>query len=143
MFYSQKTNGFYHPNIHGENLPDDVVPVSEEVYASLIEGQAKGLWITSDGDGRPMLVTATVVDNVPKSVTMRQARLALLKANLLDSVETAISAIPDTVQQKAAKIEWEYAQTVDRDSPFTQQLASGLNLTSEQLDILFLEASKL
>mgnify|MGYP001196921678 CR=1 FL=1 len=80
---------------------------------------------------------------VPQSVTMRQARLALLGAGLLDDVAAAIAAIPDPVQRKAAEIEWEYAQTVDRNSPFTQQLAAGLNLTAEQLDALFTQAAGL
>lgn len=80
---------------------------------------------------------------VPQSVTMRQARLALLGAGLLDDVDAAIAAIPDATQRRAAEIEWEYAQTVDRHSPFTQQLASGLGLTSDQLDALFSQASGL
>ena len=39
------------------------------------------------------------------SVTMRQARLALLGAGLLDDVDAAIAAISDPVQRKAAEIE--------------------------------------
>lgn len=77
------------------------------------------------------------------SVTMRQARLALLGAGLLDDVDAAIAAITDPTQRRAAEIEWEYAQTVDRDSSFTQQLAAGLNLTAEQLDALFTQAAAL
>lgn len=84
-----------------------------------------------------------IVPVVPQSVTMRQARLALMGASLLDDVYAAIAAIPDPVQRKAAEIEWEYAQTVDRNSPFTQQLAAGLNLTAEQLDQLFTTAATL
>ena len=80
---------------------------------------------------------------VPQSVTMRQARLALLGAGLLDQVDAAIASISDPVQRKAAEIEWEYAQTVDRNSPFTQQMAVGLNLTAEQLDALFTQAAGL
>ena len=85
----------------------------------------------------------TVVPQVPQSVTMRQARLALLGAGLLDDVNSAIAAIADDAQRRAAEIEWEYAATVDRASPFTQQLASGLGLTSEQLDSLFTQAAAL
>lgn len=81
--------------------------------------------------------------SVITSVTMRQARLALLGAGLLDDVDAAIAAIPDPVQRKAAEIEWEYAQTVDRDSPFTRQLAQGLGLTDEQKDALFTQAATL
>lgn len=80
---------------------------------------------------------------IPQSVTMRQARLALLGIGLLDDVDAAIAAIPDPVQRKAAEIEWEYAQTVDRNSPFTQQMAAGLGLTAEQLDSLFTQAAGL
>ena len=80
---------------------------------------------------------------IPQSVTMRQARLALLGIGLLDDVYAAIAAIPDPVQRKAAEIEWEYAQTVDRNSPFTQQMAAGLSLTAEQLDALFTQAAAL
>jgi len=79
----------------------------------------------------------------PQSVTMRQARLALLGIGLLDDVDAAIAAIPDPVQRTAAEIEWEYAQTVDRNSPFTQQMAVGLSLTAEQLDALFTQAAGL
>jgi hypothetical protein len=68
---------------------------------------------------------------------MRQARLALLAADLLDGVDAAIQAIPDAMQRRAAKIEWEYASTVERDGPFTQQLAAGLGLDGPALDNLF------
>jgi hypothetical protein len=80
---------------------------------------------------------------VPTNVTMRQARLALLSSNLLDDVDTAIAAIPDATQRRAAEIEWEYAQTVDRNSAFTQQLAGGLGLSDEALDNLFTNAATL
>lgn len=80
---------------------------------------------------------------VPQFVTMRQARLALLGAGLLDDVDAAITAITDPVQRRAAQIEWEYAQTVDRASAFMQQLAAGLGLTDTQLDDLFTQAAAL
>ncbi|MCS6809748.1 MAG: hypothetical protein NZ694_00555 [Tepidimonas sp.] len=79
----------------------------------------------------------------PQSVTMRQARLALLAAGLMDDVEATIDAIPDETQRRAAQIEWEYAQEVQRSSPWVQQLAAGLGLTDEQLDQLFEQASQL
>lgn len=80
---------------------------------------------------------------VPQQVTMRQARLALLGAGLLDDVDAAIAAIPDPVQRKAAQIEWEYANTVERQSAFVQQLAVGLGLSAEQMDDLFVQAAAL
>lgn len=80
---------------------------------------------------------------VPANVTMRQARLALLGAGLLDDVDAAIAANPDPVQRKAAQIEWEYANTVERGSTFVQQLGAGLGLTEQQLDELFTTAATL
>ena len=84
-----------------------------------------------------------IIPAVPQSVTMRQARLALLHAGLLDDVDAAIAAIPDPAQRKAAEIEWEYANTVERQSAFVQQLAAGLGLSAEQMDDLFVQAAAL
>ena len=80
---------------------------------------------------------------IPQSVTMRQARLALLNVGLLDDVDAAIASIQDPVQRKAAQIEWEYATSVDRNSEFVQNLAAGLNLSDTDLDNLFTQASEL
>lgn len=76
------------------------------------------------------------------SVTMRQARLALLSAGLLQNVTTAINSLPSP-QKEAAQIEWEYSQEVHRDKPFVAVLAGALGLTDTQLDNLFLTASTL
>ena len=84
----------------------------------------------------PMPVT------VPQQVTMRQARLALLGAGLLASVNTAIAAM-EGIQGEAARIEWEYALAVERQSQLVSGLSAALGLTDEQLDDLFLAASEL
>lgn len=79
---------------------------------------------------------------VPRQVTMRQARLALLSAGLLQTVNDTITAMPGT-QGEAARIEWEYALSVDIDSQLVQGLTAVLGLTTEQLDNLFTTASQL
>ena len=73
---------------------------------------------------------------VPAAVSMRQARLALLQAGLLAQVDAAIASMPG-VDGEAARIEWEYATEVRRDSPLVDGLAAALSLTPEQLDNLF------
>lgn len=75
-------------------------------------------------------------------VSMRQARLALLGAGLLDQVETAIAAMEGTAG-KAAQIEWEYATEVKRDSPLVSGLGQALQLDEETLDLLFAEGATL
>lgn len=72
----------------------------------------------------------------PSAVTMRQARLALLHAGLLTSVNQAVAAMPGS-DGEVARIEWEFSGTAVRNSPLVQALASDLGLTSVQLDDLF------
>ena len=74
---------------------------------------------------------------VPQSITMRQARLQLLDDGLLDEVETLVS------QDRKWQIEWEYANEVERTSPLIEAIKSSLGLTDEQIDTMFIEASKL
>ena len=74
---------------------------------------------------------------IPKVVSMRQARLALLKAGLLDDAEALITAITDPVQRRAAQIEWEFASEVQRNSSFMTQMAESLGLSSTEVDDLF------
>lgn len=75
---------------------------------------------------------------IASKVSMRQARLALLKSGLLDKVNTAIQSAGE-----ADKITWEYATEVDRDDALVVNLAYALKLTSKQLDDLFRLASTL
>lgn len=81
-------------------------------------------------------------DPVPKVVSMRQARLALLGAGLLAQVNTAVANMPGT-EGDAARIEWEYAQEVRRDSPLVAGLSAILGLTDETLDNLYKVAAGL
>ena len=71
------------------------------------------------------------------------ALLVLLGAGLLAQVEAGLAAIPDAAQRQAAQIEWEHATTVVRDSQWVRTLGASLNLTSAQLDALFIAAAKL
>lgn len=75
---------------------------------------------------------------VPQSVTMRQARLALLAAGLLETVQTAINEAGP-----AARIEWDYAQEVQRSAGLVPQMATALGMTGEQIDALFVRAALL
>tara|TARA_R110000782_G_scaffold114830_1_gene204970 strand:- start:454 stop:930 length:477 start_codon:yes stop_codon:yes gene_type:complete len=76
--------------------------------------------------------------SIPRSVTMRQARLALLSAGLLPAVEDAIAGAGP-----AAKIEWEYAQEVERAAGLVPTMGAALGMTEAQLDALFIKASEL
>ena len=69
-------------------------------------------------------------------VTMRQARLALSQAGKLTMVNEAI-AVMDEPDKTAVSIEWEYASTVERLSPWIDTMASALGMTDVEMDALF------
>ena len=82
------------------------------------------------------------VPQVPQSVTMRQARLALLGAGVLSQVEGAINSMPEP-QKSAARITWEYSAEVHRHNGLVSQMAPALGMTSEQIDALFIAAAQI
>ena len=76
---------------------------------------------------------------IPQSVSMRQIRLALLKAGKLDSVNTTIAAKAG----RSTQIEWEYAPELQRASPLIAELGAALSMDRAALDALFVKASGL
>ena len=74
---------------------------------------------------------------VPQSITPLQAKLQLLKLGLLDEVETLVTG------DRTSQLYWEYASVVERDNAILLLMAEQLGLTSEQVDEMFIEASKL
>lgn len=113
-----------------------IVVDSLDVLPDLVDASIGGTIGDSIIDG--VVIPASIPVIVPQSVTNRQAKLALHAAGLLTSVTTAINAAGE-----AAKIEWEYAQTVDRDSGLVPQMAAALGMTEEQIDALFIAAGAL
>ncbi|KLD95811.1 hypothetical protein [Aliarcobacter butzleri] len=76
---------------------------------------------------------------IPTSITQRQCRLMLHKMGKYKEVVTFI----ENSEDDEIKIEWEYASTIERNNPLVSTLGEQLGLTKEQLDNLFVEASKL
>ena len=75
---------------------------------------------------------------VPESVTPLQARKALRKAGLLNTVNAFITTQSDEVQEA-----WEYCIAVYRNDPLISALQTELNLTDEQLDDLVRSAAEI
>ncbi|WLS61532.1 hypothetical protein RAK14_24495 (plasmid) [Bordetella bronchiseptica] len=65
---------------------------------------------------------------LPTAVTMRQARLALLKQGLLAQVNAAVADLPGD-EGEAARIEWQFAGSVEKDSELVVSLARALGWT--------------
>jgi hypothetical protein len=83
-------------------------------------------------------IEITDYKKVPRSVTKRQAKQALLQADLLDTIETYMETAPRTIQ-----IDWYDSQEIRRDWDSLETIAGELNLTSEQIDDLFILAETL
>lgn len=110
---------------------NDVEEYGRLIYEDAINGKY--------GDIEPYIepLLPEQIIQIPQSITMRQARLYLLQISLLDSVDLILAT------NRAWQIEWEYATEVQRSSILVAALAEQLGLTSEQLDNMFIEASKL
>lgn len=93
-------------------------------------------WVDEGNEPQPYVAPA------PSVVTMRQARLALLGAGLLASVDAAIDSLPSP-QKEEARIEWEYATEVQRSSGLVPMMGAALGLDDAGLDALFVTAAAL
>ena len=85
----------------------------------------------------PYVEPEPLPEPVPQVITMRQARLQLLEAGLLDDVEALVAL------DRKSQIEWEYANEVYRQSPLITSIKEAMSLTDKQIDDMFVAASKL
>ena len=99
-------------------LPADCTPITDE------EAQA----IQADIEANKPVVVPTI--------TMRQARLALLADGLLDDIEAAITQPDD-------KIWWDYSTTVERNHPLVDAVLTALGKTKAEIDAMFIAAATL
>lgn len=119
---------------------DDVWPFGDDPRIEITDGF--GVDDLYDGASFSKSASKSLQQETPKSVTMRQARLALLNIGKLGTVDSAIASMTG-IYGDAARIEWEFSSEVHRNRPLVLALAPILNMTDAQLDQLFVEASKL
>lgn len=91
----------------------------------------------TDNETIDLLVAQRKEELKPKELTPRQARLILLQYELLDDIEELIKT------NKPISIWWEYSLDIQRDDERLLEFATIAGITSEQLDTMFLEGSKL
>jgi len=86
IFFSKETSGFYNTKVHGVNMPDDAVEITEERYNALLAGQSEGQMITGDNSGVPGLIdrpsspptNAMNIAIIERTITAGDIRRALL-----------------------------------------------------------------
>ena len=62
MYFSATTMGFYRIDIHGNNMPEDAIKITDDEYQTFRQGQANGLVLKAQ-DGRPVMVEPTITED--------------------------------------------------------------------------------
>jgi len=113
----------------------------------IVSGQVRGQLTlpdsTSEQEWSEKLAAYTPTVVVPTEVTPRQIKQALvLNGITLADVETALESLSEPTKS-LAKIEWEYSISFHRNRALVNQVGQMLGWTSDQLDELWIYASRL
>ena len=82
-------------------------------------------------------------NQVPEKITKLQLKIQLVRMGFdLQIIENAIDALPEP-QKTFASLSWTEATNFYRDNDMIASVGQMLNLTSEQIDELFIEADKI
>lgn len=84
-----------------------------------------------------MFITPSQAPSMPQSITRIQAMKVMKSMGLWDTFKAVIASNQD------AQDEWDLATELQRSNEFVTQLMPALNLTSEQLDAMFIQANTL
>lgn len=108
-FYSKSTGGFYTKDIHTENqIPGDVVEITEEEWRELLDAQARGQQIVCGTHGAPI-----AVDRDPAPGLLMSRDIALRETDWLvtrhrDEVEFAPHQTTLSHEQYKALQKWRH-----------------------------------
>ena len=80
---------------------------------------------------------------IPESISKRQAKQQLLLDGKLDQVKEVIDSIPDETERMMAQLYWDESTEFERNHPTLVELGTALGLTEAELDMMFINASKL
>jgi hypothetical protein len=160
FLYSPTARGFYLAAIHGDTVPEDARPVTQDRHAELMAGQADGFEIAPDAMGDPQLVTrpalteAELLDYERQGMALtrtqfaRQARISgvMTVAEALEwgragvptpMVTAALALIPAGATREDAEIAIATAQVISRLDPIMPAVQAAAEWTDAQVDAFF------
>ncbi|MPW44732.1 hypothetical protein [Acinetobacter guerrae] len=162
ILFSVSRQAFFASELNYSDLPNDLIEINQEQHIELLTKLNTGCYIKSDlittspkptsfhvWSGKKWVDPRTAEEkraDLLKTVmplTRRQFMLVLALHNLDEQVETAISNIEDVKQKKLISIEYRESTQFERTSDSVAQISQLLNLTDDQVDILWVEAMNL
>ena len=127
---------------NGKEHPENWNEIEEFIEIAKLKSNQPNSYSVWNEDTKSWIEDITLKEEyekslIPKTITLRQARLYLLSINLLDDLEDIIN------QSRAYQIEWEYANQIERESTLITILGQALHLDSDVIDNMFMEASQI
>lgn len=142
IYFSPSALGFFVDSVHGENKPEDAIKITLDLYNEIMDGQSKGLGVSADALGMPVLVNSSETAPVTE-ISRAQGKAALIQSGHWNSVLAYIESIEDATEKALAEVAIHDTTTWKRDSPFLTKAAKAVGLSDRQVDALFVEASKI
>ena len=135
-------DGWFSPHFTSANatLTDANPP---EGWVGGVWSYANGVWAVHDVAAHDATLAAARMAAVPRTVTRRQARQALLLRGKLALVQPAIDAIPNAMQRGLMQIEWDDSLEFDRYRPSLIAIGTAIGYDSAELDDIFIFANTL
>src|SRR5574343_150406 len=153
MLYSSSNNAFYTKEIHND-IPSDVVEITDAIWIDLLDAQSKGKMITSDKNGFPISVDRPKQLLSDKreyaSLTFSQMLMGMVSENWLsesdgenwlsgflpDIIREIIDTLPED-QRFASKVRMTKMTKIDRLDPIMVLFGDRLKTTADEMDIFF------
>jgi hypothetical protein len=84
IYFSPSKKSFFHVNVHGTTMPEDVIAVSSERHQALLdEHYTTGKMFGADADGQPILVDPVLPAEIQKEHLRRMAEVAMKKSDAI------------------------------------------------------------
>lgn len=80
------------------------------------------------------------INPVPQTISRAQGKAVLIQMGMWSSVLSFVAAIPDPTERALAEVALHDTTTWQRSSPFLNTAAAALDMSSEQMDALFVAA---
>ncbi|HYG45601.1 MAG TPA: tail fiber assembly protein [Bordetella sp.] len=110
VFYSKSSNGFYVPEIHGDDMPEDAVLLQrgEIEHAELLAGTTIGQLIVADEHGYPTLQDRPAeTDEALRLHALAQRDVFLAEAGIrIAPLQDAIDVGEATAEEEASLTMW-------------------------------------